>query len=370
MAYDLAVVGAGIVGLAHALAAARRGKRVVVIERDALALGASIRNFGFVTVTGQAAGECWHMARDSARVWEEVCGQAGIPVLHRGLLVSARRPEAEAVIDAFLATGMGEQCRRLTLAQARELCPVLGPATRACLYSPHELRVESREALPRLAAWLAEVHGVDFQWSTHVLEVRTPTVRTSRGIVEAGAVAVCPGDGYGGLFADRLDAHALTRCTLQMLRVRPARRVGLGCAIMSDLGLARYQGYAALPQAQALKDRLDTEQAAHRAAGVHLIAVQSGDGTLVVGDSHVYGSPDPFGRAAVDHLIVQELEAVLDVPGHEVVERWLGVYASASDRWWLCEAPDDATRLVLVTSGTGASTGFAIGERTIADLFD
>jgi glycine/D-amino acid oxidase-like deaminating enzyme len=54
--YDLAIVGAGILGLAHALAAARQGRRVVVIDREARAIGASVRNFGFVTVTGQSAG--------------------------------------------------------------------------------------------------------------------------------------------------------------------------------------------------------------------------------------------------------------------------------------------------------------------------
>ena len=55
--YDVAVVGAGICGLAHALAAARLGKSVVVVDRDAHANGASIRNFGFITVTGQQQGE-------------------------------------------------------------------------------------------------------------------------------------------------------------------------------------------------------------------------------------------------------------------------------------------------------------------------
>ena len=35
--FDVAVVGAGIIGLAHALAAAKAGKRVVVIDRDPLA---------------------------------------------------------------------------------------------------------------------------------------------------------------------------------------------------------------------------------------------------------------------------------------------------------------------------------------------
>jgi glycine/D-amino acid oxidase-like deaminating enzyme len=47
--YDVAIVGAGICGLAHALAAARLGKRVVVVDREAHANGASIRNFGFIT---------------------------------------------------------------------------------------------------------------------------------------------------------------------------------------------------------------------------------------------------------------------------------------------------------------------------------
>ena len=37
--------------------------RVVVIDRDAQANGASVRNFGFVTVTGQARGEVWRRAR-------------------------------------------------------------------------------------------------------------------------------------------------------------------------------------------------------------------------------------------------------------------------------------------------------------------
>src|ERR1700749_1312793 len=78
--YDLAIVGAGICGLAHALAGARRGKRVVVIDRDAQANGASIRNFGFITVTGQQAGEVWRRARRSRDIWAEVAGPAGIPI--------------------------------------------------------------------------------------------------------------------------------------------------------------------------------------------------------------------------------------------------------------------------------------------------
>ncbi len=368
--YDVAIVGAGIVGLAHAYFAARRGKRVVVIERDAQANGASIRNFGFITVTGQQVGDCWSMARRSRDVWAEIAPKAGLEILHRGLIATARRPEAEAVIDAFLDTEMGEGCRRLSRAGASEHAPISSAVT-AALHSPHELRVESRTAIPVLARWLAEAQGVAFQWGTTAQAVETPVVETSSGRIEAEAVIICPGDDYTGLFADRIAAYGLTRCKLQMLRVRPETGLPVNAGVMSDLGLARYLGYAELPEARVLAARLDAEQAAHRANGVHLIVVRSADGSLVVGDSHHYAAtPDPFAPDSVADLILEEMDAVLDLGARQVTERWVGTYASAPDRWRLTDAPDNATRIVIVTCGAGASTAFGIAEETIANLFD
>jgi FAD dependent oxidoreductase TIGR03364 len=369
--FDLAVVGAGIVGLAHALAAVRRGWRVVVIDRDAQANGASIRNFGFVTVTGQERGLCWSRAMRSREVWAEVAARAGIRVEHAGLVVAARYPEAVSVLEAFAATEMGQECDLLTAAEARRRFPFLrGDGLRAALWSPHELRVESRLAIPALARWLEAAHGVAFLRDTLVYAVDPPRIATSAGTIDAERCVVCPGDEFLALFPERLAAYGLSRCKLHMLRVRPeADHPPLSAAVMSDLGLIRYRGYAELPEAKALRTRLAAERADALANGVHLIAVASADGTLVVGDSHHYGTtPDPFAPDAVDRLILDELEATLGIPSPDVVERWTGTYASAADRLMLVDTPAAAVRIVVITSGTGASTAFAIAEEVIADL--
>ncbi len=369
--YDLAVVGAGIVGIGVALAAVRQGKKVVVIERNAKAVGASIRNFGFVTISGQKAGAHWERAMRARDIWSEIVDEAGIAVIHRGLVMPARRPEAAAVVDAFLKTPMGEKCRLMTKAEAGDLVPSLRlDGVETILYSPHELRVESSEALPKLAAWLEARHKVDFRWNTAVRAIEGTRIETSHGTIEADAVVVCPGDDFSTLFPDVIARHPLTICTLQMLRVTPAQPSRFGAAVMSDMSLARYEGFADLPEGQTLGKRLDIEEAESRAAGIHLIAVQSADGSLVVGDSHVYGNAQqPFARERFDQLILDEFDRVFDLPGRTVVNRWIGTYASSKERTVLVERPADHIRLVMVTGGTGASTGFALGEQVIGDLY-
>jgi FAD dependent oxidoreductase TIGR03364 len=367
--YDLAIVGAGICGLAHALAAVRRGKRVVVIDRDAQANGASVRNFGFVTVTGQQAGGCWRRAMRSRDIWAEVAREAGIHSPQQGLLMIARRPEALAVLEQFAATEMGSGCTLLRPGEIEGQGLRTGEFAGA-LHSPHEIRVESREAIPKLAAWLAGRHGVTFLRQTAVRSAAPPRLETSRGVVEAEAVVVCPGDDFHTLYADRVAAYGLTRCKLHMMRLRPERYDARLPVVMSDLGMVRYLGYAELPAAAALAARLQAEQAAQVDNGVHLIVARSADGTLVVGDSHHYGAtPDPFAPTHVDDLILEEYAAVYEGPLPPVVARWTGTYASAKERLMLMDRPSDAVRIVLITSGTGASTSFAIAEETIVDLF-
>ena len=355
--YDVAIVGGGIIGLAHAWTAVKAGLKVALFERHARATGASIRNFGFITVTGQQRGDFHTLAMRTRNLWLETAAEAGISIVQHGLYVGARYPESEAVLRAFLDTEMGKDCRLLTAGDA----PFLAEGQRAVLYSPHDIRVESRTAIPKLSQWLGM--RADLHYGVAVTGVESGRLHTSIGEVRAERIIVCPGDDLTGLFADRIRARNISRCQLQMLRLAdPGFR--LPGAVMSDLSLIRYLGYADLPEAAALKTRLEAIHAEQLANGVHLIVVQSADGSLVVGDSHHYGdAPEPFTSEAVDQLILDEYHAVLGAPP-PVIERWSGTYATSPDQLFLIDHPLPDVRLVVVTCGAGASTSFGIAERT------
>ena len=368
--FDLIVVGAGIVGLAHAVAATRRGLRVAVVDCDAHASAASVRNFGFVTVSGQADGDTRRRALRSREVWIEVAAAAGIDVIQRGAIVAARRAEALAVLEEFAAGPMGARCELWSPAEAMRRVPGLREGCAGALASPHELRVEARAAIARIAAWLRERHGVEFLWSTAALGFDSVSLRHSRGTLAGGAIVIAVNAALEQLAPDLAAKARMRHCTLQMLRLAGAG-ITLPSVLMTDLSLARYEGFAAQPSAKRLRERLERECAAPLAHGIHLIVAQGADGTLVVGDSHHYGDDAlPFAQAEVEELILGELDSLLDVRGARVVERWLGHYPVADVQPVLAAELAPRVHAVSVTSGTGMSTAFAIGEETVAALFD
>lgn len=368
MSYDLAVIGAGVVGLAHATLAARAGLKVVVIDRDMRANGASVRNFGFVTVTGQGQGDTWRRARFSRDVWAEIAPQAGIDVLHRGLVMLTHSPLARQVIEEFARTPMGEGCTLWEPDQVRAALPFAhGPGLSGGLHSPHELRVESRTAIPRLAAWLEETQKVEVRRGVAVTGVAPGRVDTALGSIAAQAIAVCPGHDFRTLFPEVIARHRPQECKLHMLRLSaPGWR--LPHAIMSDFGLLRYRGYDVCPSQSALAAHLQQESPAILADGIHLILVQSADGSLVLGDSHHYGATvDDFAPESVDRRILDLAHRTLNLGGTEVVERWIGVYGSAAQDAFI-ETPDPRIAITCVTSGTGASTAFGLAQDCLTQL--
>ena len=100
-AYDDAVIGAGIIGLAHAYHLASRGRRVVVFERHRQAQGASVRNFGMLWPIGQPAGPLRDLALRSREIWLDVLARSGIWYERSGSLHLAYRDDEADVLREF-----------------------------------------------------------------------------------------------------------------------------------------------------------------------------------------------------------------------------------------------------------------------------
>ena len=98
------IVGAGIIGLAHAITAREHGHDVVVLERDGRSLGASVRNFGTLWPIGCAMGAEREQALYGVRRWHALAAEAGFWFSQQGSLSLAYREEAWAVLQEFAAT--------------------------------------------------------------------------------------------------------------------------------------------------------------------------------------------------------------------------------------------------------------------------
>ncbi|SMC25879.1 FAD dependent oxidoreductase TIGR03364 [Andreprevotia lacus DSM 23236] len=358
---DVAIVGAGIVGLAHALAAVRRGHKVVVFERDSAAFGASIRNFGLGLALGQRPGDMRELALRSRDIWLEVLPEAKCWYKTQGSITVARNAAELAVIEEF-QSAMGEEYRTRLLSAVEVSTHGVTTHQRGGLYSPLEIALESRLAIPAIARWLAEVHGVEFVFGTQVNEISLPSVRTSRGLWQAERVFVCAGHDFQTLYPEAFDVPGLQRCALQMLRVADPG-LQLGPALMTGLSTLRYEAFEGLASVAALRAEVSAQDGWLLDEGIHLIVQQVGtNGELLIGDSHRYGSSvAPFHSEQVDARLLQLAQDLLDRP-LTVLERWQGVYASGQGDYLVREVAPGVTA-VAITAGVGMSISFALAER-------
>ena len=360
----VAIVGAGIVGLAHAWAASRCGHQVTVYERDTHAVGASVRNFGLGLVLGQPAGELYELAQQSRSMWLEFLRAAGCWHKAQGSLTVARTRAELDVLEAFQAERGAAYGTRL-----------IGPAEVAAhhahglggLYSTTEIALDARHAIAALAGWLAECHGVRFHYGVQVNAIDLPRIDTSSGVYRADRAIVCSGHDFQTLFPQHYAALDVRRCALQMLRVANPG-IQLAPALMTGLSTLRYQAFTQCPALAAplaaLRDEVAQTQPWLIAHGIHLIIQQVGaNGDLIVGDSHAYGETvSPFNRADIDASMLALAEGLLRRP-LQVLERWQGVYASGSRGYEIVQ-PAEGVQIVAITGGIGMSIAFGLAQKT------
>ncbi|MDX3693584.1 FAD-binding oxidoreductase [Streptomyces europaeiscabiei] len=206
---DVVVVGAGMVGAACALYAARAGLRVTVVDRGPVAGGTTGAGEGNLLVSDKEPGPELELALLSGRLWAELAAEPGLGTAFeyeaKGGLVVASAPEGLAALERFAAGQRAAGVEAVTVPAHRlpDLEPHLAPDRAGGVYYPQDAQV-----MPTLAAaHLVRASGARLLTGRTVTEVlRAPDgavrgVRTDRGYVHAPAVVNAAGTWGGELAA-------------------------------------------------------------------------------------------------------------------------------------------------------------------------
>ncbi|MFD5819274.1 NAD(P)/FAD-dependent oxidoreductase [Streptomyces sp. NPDC127038] len=196
---DVVVVGAGMVGAACALYAAREGFDVVVVDRGHVAGGTTGAGEGNLLVSDKEPGPELDLALLSGRLWADLAEEHAKAVEYeaKGGVVVASTPEGMAALEAFAAgqRAAGVLAESVHAGQLHELEPHLAPGLAGAVHYPQDTQVMPALAAAHLlrasGARLLTGHTV-----TGVLRSRNGSVRgvrTDRGEVHAPAVVNAAG---------------------------------------------------------------------------------------------------------------------------------------------------------------------------------
>ncbi|WP_345655634.1 NAD(P)/FAD-dependent oxidoreductase [Streptomyces siamensis] len=198
---DVVVVGAGMVGAACALYAARAGLDVTVVDRGPVTGGTTGAGEGNLLVSDKEPGPELDLALLSGRLWSELAAQEGLgPAIEyeaKGGVVVAATPRELAALETF-ADGQraaGVTAEPVAADRLRDLEPHLAPDLAGAVHYPQDSQV-----MPALAAaHLLRASGARLLTGRTVTAVlRSPAgpvrgVRTDRGDIHAPAVVNAAG---------------------------------------------------------------------------------------------------------------------------------------------------------------------------------
>lgn len=367
------MVGGGILGLAHAYAAASRGAKVVVFERNLQASGASVRNFGMIWPIGQPHGDMYGMAMRSRDVWLEVLERAALPYFPTGSLHVVYREDEAAVAQEFaeLAPGLGYRCVWLEAAGILERSRAVRPeGLLGGLWSEAEIMVDPRLTIAMLPKFLSEKFGVELRYGSVVRSIDLPDIEAGAERWTADCAIVCAGDDFQTLYPEQFAVAGVTRVKLQMLRT-PDQPAGwlLGPALAAGLTLRFYPAFNVCSTLPALRHRIAEETPEYDRWHIHGLVSQTAQGELTLGDSHEYGPcVDVFNKEEIDRLMLRYISTFLCAPDLSVAQRWHGVYAKHPEKPYVSLSPAEGVRIVTAPGGSGMTLSFGLAERTVAEM--
>ncbi len=339
--FDVAIAGGGIVGCACALACAKHGLTVALVERDVLGSGATAAGMGHIVVMDDSEAQ-FALTRYSQQLWHALNLSASAEYAQAGTLwIAADAEEMEAAERKHTwYSARGVPCRLLSASQLKSEEPNLADGLAGGL-----LVQEDSVVYPPVAA--LELARRAKKFGAHFI--------VGRAVKAVGNGCIVLDDGTE-IHANRL-IHALGAYATDLMPELPVRK-RKGHLVITD----RYPGFVHHQLVE-----LGYLKSAHSSAtdSVAFNVQPRPTGQVLIGSSRQYGAED----TAIDHQILGKMlaRAAVYMPAIcslNLIRVWTGFRAATPDKLPLIgPAPDDST-LWLATGheGLGITTALATAE--------
>lgn len=365
------IVGSGIVGLAHALAFAKRGFEVTVFERHSAPLGASVRNFGLFWPIGQELAML-QLIEKSKEIWNELIREAQIDTFASSSLILAYSKEEFDLMQEFYKKE-APQRGGISLLQPRELARehlmVNQENLVGGLRSINEFSINPADAIFKIIDYLMRKYGVEFQFNTPISFVGSSYLASEDKSWKSDTIVVCSGSELQILFPQLLREACLEQCHLQMMKLKTKAFVQLGSVLCSGLSLLHYNSFSGYSDYSTLKRKFENEKSAYLRNGIHVMIAQNRQGEILVGDSHHYSNqPQHIIREDINNLILSYLKEFVNLPEYEVTEKWIGTYVSHPSKKFYFERAGSNVWISTGFGGAGMTLSFGQAENQVTQL--
>jgi glycine/D-amino acid oxidase-like deaminating enzyme len=205
-AADVVIIGGGVIGVMSALFLARKGQKVVLLEKGRIAGEQSSRNWGWIRQTGRDIDEL-PIAMEANSLWPQLQAELGedLGLARLGVAYLAEKPQSIERYETWLnlAKPYGVDSRILTPDQTQALLPGATKRYHGALHTPSDMKAEPWVAVPAFAR-AAVAAGVEIRENCAVRALdltagRVGGVISERGRIRADQVLVS-GGAWSSLF--------------------------------------------------------------------------------------------------------------------------------------------------------------------------
>ena len=350
--YDIAVIGAGIIGTSVARELSRYSLRIALIEKDNdVANGTTKANSGIIHA-GYDAKPGSNKAKYNALgnpMFDELCEELAVPFKRIGSLVIALNSQdmekVEELYNRGLANGIPEM-RILGRSEVRKMEPNLNDEVVGALHAPTAGIIDPWELAIALAENATE-NGVELLLNHRVTAIEKLTdgfdIRTSASGIEARYVINC-----AGVYADEINNMAAA----PYFQITPRR--GQYFVLDKNTG--------------SLVNSVVFQCPGKMGKGVLLTS--SVHGNLLIGpDSEVLDDKDNVETAAHRLLLIKEAAArtATGIPFNTMIKTFAGLRASPSTRDFIIEESKETAGFINVAGieSPGLTAAPAIAEEVV-----